>query len=64
MYVRTYECTRVCTCTGEQAQGELVGKVGALDEVINDVNLLCNDHSEMWRQYQGLPMNQRRSHTD
>lgn len=42
---------------------ELVGTVGALEGLMDEVNILLDDHSEMWRQYQGLPMNRRHSHS-
>ena len=39
----------------------MVTDVGALEGLMEEVNVLLTDHSEMWRQYQGLPMNQRHS---
>ncbi|KAK9813424.1 hypothetical protein WJX73_007856 [Symbiochloris irregularis] len=44
--------------------GDLVGEVGALEGLMEEVNVLLTDHREMWRQYQGLPMNQRHSRDD
>ena len=43
---------------------ELVGTVAALEGLMAEVDVLLDDHSEMWRQYQGLPMNRRHSHQE
>lgn len=43
---------------------ELVGPVAAMEGLMSEVGILLDDHSEMWRQYQGLPMNRRHSHQE
>ena len=57
-------CTDELPAHGTGGNVRLVGTVGALEGLIDEVGILLDDHSEMWRQYQGLPMNRRHSHSD